>query len=184
MPQNLSAWEAQLAKSLPAPLRYVMQVLCYATFATVIAYFSTAPAYRLLTDGDAVVKLSFSHSAQLKQICRERNEAELAKLAPNMRNKFDCPRERVAVTVELEMDDALLYRIDTPPSGLSRDGAATVYRRFVVPAGRHHFRARLADGPDGKFNHHHAANVDLAPGQVLIIDFLSGSGGFVFLHGK
>jgi len=173
-----------MSKSLPAPVRYFLQVIAYAAFAGVIGYFSTAPAYRQLADNEAVVKLSFSHSAQLKQACRERSEAELAKLAPNMRNKLDCPRERANVAVELDMDDKPLYRIDTPPSGLRKDGAATVYRRLAIPAGRHHFRASLADGPDGQFIHHHEASIDLAPGQVLIVDFLTGSGGFVFTHGK
>ena len=82
------------------------------------------------------------------------------------------------------MDDKPLYRIDTPPSGVRKDGAATVYRRLAVPAGRHQFRARLADDPEGTFNHRFEASIDLAPGQVLIVDFLSGSGGFVFTHGK
>lgn len=172
------------ATTLPTPVRYLLQALAYAAFATVIGYFSTRPAYRQLADNEAVVKLSFSHSAQLKQACRERGEAELAKLAPYMRNKLDCPRERASVAIELDMDGKPLYRIDTPPSGLRKDGAATVYRRLSIPAGRHQFRARLADGPDGLFNYHHDAAVDLAPGQVLIVDFLSGSGGFVLSHGK
>lgn len=173
-----------MSKSLPTPLRYALQALAYAAFAAVIGYFSSAPAYRQLNDNEAVVKLSFSHSAQLKQICRERSDAELAKLAPNMRNKLDCPRERANVSVELDMDGKPLYRIETPPSGLSKDGAATVYRRLAIPAGRHSFHARLADGPDGKFIHQRDANIDLAAGQVLIVDFLTGSGGFVFTQGK
>jgi hypothetical protein len=165
-------------------VRYLLQALAYGAFAAVIGYFSTAPAYRQLADNEAVVKLSFSHPAQLRQACRERSEAELAKLAPNMRNKLDCPRERAAVAVELDMDDKPLYRISTPPSGLHSDGAATVYRRLAIPAGRHRFRARLADGPGGAFNFRRDEIVDLAPGQVLIVDFLTGSGGFVFIHGK
>ncbi|MBL8525586.1 MAG: hypothetical protein JNN20_18045 [Betaproteobacteria bacterium] len=169
---------------LPTPLRYLLQLLAYAAFAAVIGFFSAKPAYRQLADNEAVVKLSFSHSAQLRQPCRERSAEELAKLAPNMRSKQDCPRERSRVAVELDMDGKSLYRIDTPPSGLHDDGAATVYRRLAIPAGPHRFRARLADGPDGKFNYHHEADVDLAPGQVLIVDFLSGSGGFVFTHGR
>lgn len=169
---------------LPTPLRYFLQALAYAVFAAVIGYFSTSPSYRQLGDNEAIVKLSFSHSAQLKQACRERSEAELAKLAPNMRARLDCPRERATVLVELDMDNKPLYRIDTPPTGLRRDGAATVYRRLAIPAGRHQFRARLADGPDGAFNYHRDASVDLAPGQVLIVDFLTGSGGFLFMHGK
>lgn len=169
-------------KPLPVALRYALQVLSYSAFAATLGYFSTSPSYRLRGDNEAIVKLSFSHSAQLVQPCRERSDAELAKLAPNMRTRMDCSRERAVVSVELDMDGKGLYRISTPPTGLHKDGAATVYRRLEIPAGRHQFHARLADGPDGAFNHVHDATIDLAPGQVVIVDFLSGSGGFVFTH--
>ncbi len=173
-----------MSSVLPAPVRYTLQALGYAAFAAVVGYFSTSPPYRQLADDQAVVKLSFSHSAQLRQACRERSEAELAKLAPNMRTKMDCPRERSVVAVELDMDGKPLYRIDTPPSGLRKDSAATVYRRLAIPAGKHQFTARLADGPDRVFTHRHEESMELAPGQVLIVDFLTSSGGFVFTHGK
>lgn len=169
-------------KPLPVALRYALQVLSYGAFAAALGYFSTSPSYRLRGDNEAIVKLSFSHSAQLVKPCRERSDAELAKLAPNMRTRMDCSRERAVVSVELDMDGKGLYRISTPPTGLHKDGAATVYRRLEIPAGRHHFHARLADGPDGAFTHVHDATIDLAPGQVVIVDFLSGSGGFVFTH--
>ena len=169
-------------KALPAALRHGLQVLAYAAFAAVLGCFSTAPAYRLRGDDEAVIKLSFSHTAQLLQACRERTEAELAKLAPNMRSKLDCPRERAAVAVELDMDGKPLYRISTPPGGLHKDGAATVYRRLAIPAGRHQFHARLADGADAVFGYVEDFALDLTPGQVLIVDFVSGK-GFLFTHG-
>lgn len=169
--------------SFSKPVRYALQVLAYGAFAATIAYYSTSPSYRLRGDNSAVVKLSFSHSAQLVQACRERSEAELAKLAPNMRTKMDCPRQRADVLVELDMDGKSLYKISTPPTGLRQDGAATVYRRLEIPAGRHHFQARMADGPDRAFNHAKDIDLELAPGQVLIVDFLTGEGGFVFIRG-
>lgn len=172
-----------MSSALPKPLRYTLQAIAYAAFAAVIGYFSTTPAYRQLADNEAVLKLSFSHSGQLKFACRERSAEELAKVAPNMRNKLDCPRERAAVLVELDMDGKPLYRVSTPPLGLRKDGAATVYRRLTIPAGAHHFSARLADGPDGAINFSKDINVDLKPGQVIIVDFLTGSGGFVFTSG-
>ena len=169
--------------TLPKPLRYALQALAYAAFAAVLGYFSTSPAYRLRADGEAIVKLSFTHSARLAHACRERSETELAKLAPNMRTRMDCPRERSPVTVEFDMDGRPLYRIEAPPAGLHKDGAATVYRRLAIPAGRHQFRARLADGPDGAFGFAGETTVDLAPGQVLIVDFATDGGGFVFTRG-
>lgn len=168
---------------LSRPLRYALQALAYGAFAVVLGYFSTSPAYRLRGDDEAVLKLSFTHSARLLQACRERSESELAKLAPNMRQKMDCPRERSAVKVELDMDGKPLYRIEAAPAGLHKDGAATVYRRLAVPAGRHRFRARLADGPDGEFRFTGESAVDLAPGQVLIVDFATDGSGFVFTRG-
>lgn len=170
-------------RSLPRPLRYLLQALAYAAFAAVLGYFSTTPPYRLRADDEAVLKLSFTHSARLAHACRERSASELAKLAPNMRTKLDCPRERSMVTVELDMDGQPLYRITAPPAGLHRDGATTVYRRLAIPAGRHRFRARLADGPDGALRVAGDATFDLAPGQVLIVDFATDGSGFVFTHG-
>lgn len=168
---------------LPAPLRYALQALAYGAFAAILGFFSTAPSYRLRADNDAVLKLSFTHSARLVRACRERSEAELAKIAPNMRTKMDCPRERSVVTVELDMDGKRLYRIDASPAGLHRDGAAAVYRRLAIPAGRHQFHARLADGPDGAFRVASDVAFDLAPGQVLIVDFATDGSGFVFTRG-
>lgn len=168
---------------LPAMLRYVLQGLAYAAFAAVVGYFSTAPVYRQLGDDQAVLKLSFSHSGQLKYACRERSAEELAKVEPNMRNKMDCPRERAPVRVELDMDGMPLFRVTTPPLGLRKDGAATVYRRLAIPAGMHHFSARLADDPNGEINFSSEHRVELTPGQVLIVDFLTGKGGFVFTGG-
>lgn len=169
--------------TLPKSLRYALQALAYVAFAAILGYFSTAPAYRLRADDEAVLKLSFTHSARLAHACRERSEDELARMAPNMRQKMDCPRERSVLKVDLDMDGKLLYRIDAPPAGLNRDGAATVYRRLAIPAGRHQFRARLADGPDGEFRFTGESAVDLAPGQVLVVDFAADGSGFVFTRG-
>lgn len=163
-------------------VRYAVQGLLYAAFAAFIGYFSGAPVYRHLEPGEAIVRLSFSHAAQRKQPCRERTPEELEKLPPNMRAKLDCPRERAPITVELEMDGAPLFRIVAPPSGLRKDGAATVYRRLVVAAGAHRFRARLSDNARGEFDYEAERTVEIVPGRVLLIDFNPAAGGFVFRH--
>ena len=66
------------------------------------------------------------------------------------------------------------------PTGLSKDGASTVYRRIAVPAGEHRFVARLADTADGRFVHAVERSIDLEPGRVLVIDFDAKSGGWLF----
>ena len=157
-----------------------LQVPAYAAFAAFIGYFSSAPAYRHLDPGLAVVKLSFSHAGERKQECHTRSPEELAKLAPNMRAAQDCPRERSEVRVEIEMDGKPIYRTEARASGLRHDLPSTVYRRLEVPAGHHTFRARLSDTASGEFRHQGEASVDLAPGRVLVIDFVASRGGFEF----
>jgi hypothetical protein len=158
----------------------LLQVPAYAAFAAFVGYFSSAPAYRGLDPGMAVIKVSLIHAGEPKHACRERTPAELAELAPNMRALLECPRERSDVKVEVEMDGRVLYRISAPPSGLRHDLPSAVYRRLDVPAGRHVFRARLADTADGAFRHEGRATVDLPPGRVLVIDYAASRGGFDF----
>lgn len=163
--------------------RYLGQAVLYGAFALAIGFFSTSPAYTHLAPGQALLKLSFSHGAQRVGECRDRSDEELAKLPPNMRIRQDCPRERAPVIVELELDGARLFRESLPPSGLSRDGSASVYRRFVVPAGTHRVAARLSDNAKGEFNYSGEKTVTLAPAQVVVVEF-HAPGGFQFLHGR
>jgi hypothetical protein len=164
-------------------MKIAFQAVAYALFAALIGYFSSAPAYRHLEPGRAVVKLSLVHAGERKQECRTRTPEELAKLAPNMRAQLDCPRERSDVRVELEMDGAVIARVEAAPSGLRRDLPSTIYRRLEIPAGRHTFRARLADTATGEFRHRGEITVDLQEGRVLVVDFAASRGGFLFNAG-
>jgi hypothetical protein len=49
-----------------------------------------------------------------------------------------------------------------------------------VPAGRHRIVAKLGDAPVPGFGHVREAEVDLAPGAILLIDFDAKAGGWVF----
>lgn len=160
--------------------RYAAQALLYLPFMALLGYFSTSPQYHHLDEDQALVRLSFSHAAQRKGECRERTPEELAKLAPNMRAKLDCPRERSPVTVELEIDGERVVELTAAPSGLARDGASTVYRRLAVAAGGHRFAVRLRDRVGGEFNYVREETVELQPGRVLVIDFSASRGGFIF----
>ena len=112
-------------------IRYGAQALLYAAFVAVIGYFSTSPAYQHLAPGDALLKLSLTHAGARKEACRERSAEELAKLAPNMRARSVCPRERVPVTVEVTLDDAPLFRVVAPPSGFSKPVSPHGPRRAI-----------------------------------------------------
>jgi hypothetical protein len=161
-------------------LQIAAQLALYVPLMALIGYFSTAPRFSALGPDEALLRLSFIHAAERRQPCRERPAEELAKLAPNMRAALDCPRERAVLLLELEIDGAIALRREVPPSGVQRDGNATVYHRLPLPAGRHRIAVRMRDRPGAGFNHVGEASVELAPGAVLLIDFSKARGGFVF----
>ncbi len=77
------------------------------------------------------------------------------------------------------MDGKPLFSVVAAPSGLSKDGASTVYRRIAVAAEPHRFEARLVDTPYGSGAVDGARDIDLQPGRVLVIDYDAKS-SFVF----
>ena len=158
------------------------QLALYAAFAVVVATFSLRPSYERVAPDRAVVKLSFSHAGELREPCRTLSPEELAALAANMRSGVDCPRERVPVLVELEIDGELVYHAALPPSGLAGDGPSSVYERFDIPAGPHRIRVRLRDTVrESGFDHEGTTDVRLAARQSFVIDFRPELGGFQFL---
>ena len=162
--------------------RAIAQIALYAVFGTVVATFAVAPSYERVTPDRAVVKLSFSHAGERREPCRTLSPEELAALAANMRSGVDCPRERVPVVVELEIDGERVYHASLAPSGLAGDGPSSVYERFEVPAGPHRVRVRLRDTARASgFDHESTADVRLAERQSFVIDFRPELGGFQFL---
>ena len=160
-------------------VNYGLQAVCYGAFIAVVGYFATSPPYEHLPAGEALVKLTFQHAGQRKEACKERSPEELARLAPNMRAATVCPRERAPVEVAIEMDGKPLFAVVTPPTGLTRDGASTVYRRAAIPAGEHRFVARMKDAVACDFGHIGSRTIDLKPGRILVIDF-DAKDGWVF----
>jgi hypothetical protein len=156
------------------------QVVLYGAFAAFIGVFSAWPRYHQLRDDQALIKLSFTHPGQLKSDCRKRTPEELAKLAPNMRAPMECARERSPVDVELALDGQVIARRVVAPSGLSKDGASTVYERFAVRAGEHELTVKLSDSVRVTgFNYTKEQRVRLDPGRILIVDFNAEKGGIL-----
>lgn len=160
--------------------RVLAQLLLYLPLMALIGVFSTWPPFTEVRPDQALLRLSFIHAAALKHECRTRSAAELAKLPPNMRAPLDCPRERVPIRLELALDGKVVLERELAPAGLRRDGAATAYFRVTVPAGRHRIAVRMQDRPEGGFNRQREADLELAPGSALVIDFDPAKGGFVF----
>lgn len=167
-----------MADQRTQPAAWIGQGLLYAFFAGVIGTFSSWPGYRHLPADQALIKLSFVHHGKLVSECRPLSASELAKLSPNMRAPMKCPRERVPVLVELDIDGEPRVRYSAAPSGLSKDGASAVYQRLAVPAGPHRIAVRLKDSAGAAhFDYTRDEAVSLAPAQVLVIDFDAERGG-------
>ncbi len=161
-------------------IRYVLQACVYAGFALLVGYFSQAPAYQPIAEGDAQIKLSFAHGGKPKGGCRDRTSEELKALAANMRKAQLCSRERVPLLITFVLDGVEVFSDTLPPSGLKGDGPSRMYEKFNVPAGRHELTLQLrntirTEGWD--FRTHRI--VTLKPAQILAIDFDPGAGGFV-----
>lgn len=160
------------------PARWIGQTILYSAFAGAIALLSQWPTYQPLASDQALLKISFMHHGQRLQDCVEQTLDELAKLPPNMRAPTRCPRERSPVTIEVEVDGQRVYTETAAPSGLSRDGTASVYRSIPVSSGRHQVAVRMRDSARAQgFDHERIDDVEFAPLQVRVVDFSAERGG-------
>jgi len=162
--------------------RYTGQAVLYGLFALMIGYFSASPVYTHVDPGMAVIKLNFSHAGAPIRECRRFTPEELAKLAPNMRRPTDCPRERVPLYVELDIDGRTIFRRHLRPAGLAKDGSATVYQRFTVAPGTHRISVRMRDSRrDTGFDWTFDQETSIEARQNVAIDFRAETGGFRIL---
>jgi hypothetical protein len=154
------------------PAAWAGQALLYGLFALFIGVFSGWPPYRHMAADQALIKLSFSHTGKPVADCATQTPEQLAKLPPNMRAPVRCPRERSPIVVELDVDGKAVVRHSAKPSGLSKDGASSVYHRVQVDAGTHRMAVRLKDDVRSTgFDHVVETSVLLKPAQILVIDF-------------
>lgn len=165
------------------PAAIIGQIVLYGAFAAFIGYFSTNPIYKQIPDDVALVKLSMSHLGGRE--CRKRTAEELAKLPPNMRAPLDCPRGRSDTKIVLELDEKPFYEVIMKPTGLSRDGVGTVFKRFELKAGTYKLAARMNDNlVNPGYNFVKEEQITLKPAQVLVIDFNPDQGGLFFRQAK
>jgi hypothetical protein len=160
------------------PTAWAGQVLLYGLFAAAIGVFSQWPRVHPIEPGQALIKLSFTRVGKPVGDCRKPSAEEQAKLPPNMRAPEICPRERSPIMVQLDIDGRRALDRIAAPTGLSKDGAAAMYERLVVPAGERRLLVRLSDDVRARDKpYQREASVQLAPGQVLVIDFDAEKGG-------
>ena len=162
-------------------VRITVQVLAYTVFAAFLGYLSASPGYDYAEADKTTVKLSLSHAANRVKPCVRLSPQEIAKLPPNMRRPEVCERERLPLTVELEIDGVIVRNIVAQPSGLWNDGAASVYERFEIDPGAHTFTARLRDSDrsDG-WDYTYTEDVTLVAGRYFTVTFRAETGGFRF----
>ncbi len=161
--------------------RIPITLVAYALFAIVVGWLSVWPRVQLIDQGQAMVSVSFSHAGQRIRECRKLSQEELNKLAPNMRKPDDCPRERLPVRVLFKSDGKPLYEAVIQPSGLWKDGQSSVYRRLLLAAGTQRlFIGMIDSNSSAGFDYSLEQEVDLAPGQHLVVNFDGVRQKFVF----
>ena len=162
-------------------LRLFLQAMTYAVFAILVAYLSASPAYDYADPGNATIKLSLSHAADRVKPCVRLTPEQIAELAPNMRRPETCERQRLPLTVELEIDGETVANIEAPPSGLWNDGPASIYERFEAKPGLHTISARLRDSNRTEgWDYVHTEGVTLVAGRYFTVTFRAETGGFSF----
>ncbi len=163
-------------------IRYLLgQGIAFIIFAYGLGYFSNSPSYTYYDPDMALIMVSFSHASERKDECRPYTKEETAALAPNMRRPMDCPRERVPVHVEIIMDGKTMLNKSYNPTGLAKDGSASIYERIPVKPGQHQLIAKLRDShrQDG-FDYESNISFSLNPKELFVIDFRKELGGFNF----
>jgi hypothetical protein len=162
-------------------LRLVLQIAAYAAVALLIGYFATQPPYQYGDERMATIKLSLSHATDRVAPCVRLTREEIAELAANMRRAESCERERLPLRVELDVDGENVISVVAEPSGVWKDGSASIYERFDVAAGSHMIAVRLRDTARTEgWDYTKEASVELAPGRYFTVTFRAGTGGFNF----
>lgn len=161
--------------------RLLAQVISFAVFGVALAYFSNSPSYTYHDAEMALIMVSFSHSSERKEECRRFTPEEIAATAANMRRPMDCKRERVPVYIEVMLDGENLLSKSYNPTGLSKDGASSIYERITVKPGQHHLLVKLRDsGREDGFDYESDTTINIKAKELFVIDFRKELGGFYF----
>jgi quinol-cytochrome oxidoreductase complex cytochrome b subunit/coenzyme F420-reducing hydrogenase delta subunit len=163
------------------PWKIPVTAIALVLFVSLLGALSAWPRLSLIEKDQAMVSVSLSHAGQRIGECRKLTQEELNKLPPNMRKLDECPRERLPVKIYFTSNGNSLYEAILAPSGFWNDGESSVYRRLSVSAGPHRLFIGMIDSERSEgFDYSLEAEVDLAPGQHLVVNFDSTLQEFVF----
>lgn len=161
--------------------KLMLQAIAYIAFAVFLGYLSASPGYDYGRADLASVKLSLSHAANRVKPCVRLTPKQIAELPPNMRVQEKCERERLPLSVELDIDGETVISLVVPPSGLWSDGKASVYERLNVEPGLHTVTARLRDSNRTEgWDFVHTETAMLEAGRYFTVTFRPETGGFDF----
>ncbi len=171
--------------SLPAvrgnPWKLPVLAAALALFAFIVGWLSVWPRFSLIGADEAMISVSLSHAGQRISECRKLSQEELNKLPPNMRKLDECPRERLPVKVTFTSNGNMLYQATLSPSGLWTDGESSAYQRLPVKAGMQQLFIGMVDSDRSEgFDYFLEENINLVPGQHLVVTFDGTVQEFVF----
>lgn len=162
-------------------IRIIGQVVLYGLFMAVVGYLSTSPSYNHMAPDTSLIKISLAHTSEPKGECVKQTPEQLAKLPPNMRMPVVCPRERSPIFIEMELDGEVVHTETIMPSGLHNDAAGYTYQKIKVPSGKHRIGVKMRDSVDSdEFDYVVEKDVDMAPAEILVVDFDDKHGTFIF----
>ena len=121
----------------------MLGALVTAAVALAIGWASVAPmtAFRA---GDAVVRVSWGARPERVETCRTVSGEELAKLAPQMRQRVVCEGTTARYRLEVRRDGVLIASMDVRGGGLRHDRDLYVFREIPVYPGPSTIAVRFA----------------------------------------
>ena len=174
-----------LPPARPSPLRLAGFAVLLTGVSLALAVFSAFPWMASPPDL-AVVRVAFRHVASFaEEGGRELSREELEKLPRHMRpqsaERAHTGTRRDTI-VRVTLGERVLLLKTYRPSGLRHDGPTFGYEEVAVPTGRHRLEVGLADaGREAEEGERHgrwhvAREVDVRPGQAVLIEFSEDTG--------
>lgn len=157
---------------MPSAAQLISQAVAYVAFAASIGYLSASPTYLHADPERAIISLVVSHATKRVGECRKLTQAELAEIAKNMRTAEDCPRGRHDMHIEMLFDGEQLFSGAARPTGVWRDGPASIYGKFPAAKGEGMLTVRMRDtGREDGFDFERSSAIELRPRQNFVVDF-------------
>lgn len=125
------------------PLRFLAGAAVGAAVLVGIAWASIAPL-RVARGDAAIMRISLGARPERIEVCRRQTDEELAKLAPQMRQRVVCEGTTARYRLDVRRNGELLHSQVVRGGGLRNDRPLYVSHDLPVPAGPARFAVRLA----------------------------------------